>query len=182
MLSEGIHPKDVANLLDIDYARLKNWIRTWQKTDLINRNDRVDVDAGGNWHWSQHTAQVILSNANVMNLLTERELKLLEKLREGASYTEVIQANPDLRVAEREIRYKLQSHGNMSDTTTQTYRTRRQQLLFFLDAIQPENEEEIRVIEAVRMAEGNVNEASKMLQVTRGSVLYFLKQKGYYNK
>ncbi len=182
LLSEGNEPKDIADALGVQYARLKGWLRACQRVPIIDRSNRVDVNAGGNWHWSQHTAQVILDDPQVVALLTTRELKLLHHLREGKTYGEVIQEDPSLRVAERGIRYKLHTHGAMSEASLETYKPRRRQLILFLNTIKPVNEEEQAMVEALHAAEGNLYQAARALQMSNGKLLSFLVKRGYYDK
>lgn len=183
LLADGASIAEIADTFGIAPASVQQMIVKFQSIDPnalqspVDTSGRVAVNAGGQWIWNAHTAQAILSSASVKYLNTA-ERTYLEQLASGKSHKEVKTA---VSATTHDIQVKLRTHGTQSSRSEKTYHARRTELLIWLQSVNPQNDKEQQIIDALISADGNTDEATRMLGAsTRGVVTAFLKKKGFY--
>lgn len=183
MLADGADIAEIAEALHITKQTVQQTIRKCQAVEPnaldvpINTSERVSVNAGGQWKWDAHTAQVIL-NSYAVRYLNESEIELLTRIASGETHTE---ARKSVQARTNNIQAKIRSHGVETGSTEKTYFARRKELLTWLESVNPHNDDETQIIDALRKAQGNTDEATRILGApSRGKVANFLKKKGFY--
>lgn len=182
LLAHDIKPKDIAQIMGIPYHRVKQWIRDFQKVDIVQKEERVNVDVRGQWVWDQHTAEVILRNDQAISLLTQKEQAILTQFSLGVLYPEIQEQHPTLRRALQSIKYKIKTHGLKTSSSTESFKLSQRSLVTFVESIVAINETEEAIIRAIVDAQGNIKKAARLLAMPRNKIMYFLRQKGYYLK